>query len=534
MYTVIDLFAGAGGLSLGFEQTGEFKIVLAAENNTNAAKTYKKNHPDTEIKDDVRNINYIDVRRNYGAIDILIGGPPCQGFSNANRQRAAISTNNALVKEFIRAIRELKPSVFVMENVSMIQSETHRFYCTDSDSSELKRLQINIKEDRIILSAIFPELSEVLEDIKSSLHNYKSYIWEEKVFHAVNLLYKRLSDDDKFRGTWEKYAQKLKRYANSERRCLPDDCIGAVYQDLYTAIEEVSEAEGDLTRLKNAIRIAAQFQKVYRQFQNIDSNQIKVFGIESDKELYVKVQSYSVLDYLMHSLKSEVFPYNINHGVLNAADFGVPQKRERFIIIGSRIGDKPKMPKPVFNEDNYRTVRQAIEDLEVFQPSKNPSDASVSRPPYDSKGNSLIESLRNAEVIENHFNTATRKTSQDRFDALKEGENFHTLPDSLKSNYADGKRTQSTIYLKLKYDEPSETVVNVRKSMCVHPSKSRSLSVREAARLQTFPDSFVFLGTKDSQYQQVGNAVPPIMARAIADHLAKALDEGLKGEKIGG
>ena len=81
-----------------------------------------------------------------------------------------------------------------------------------------------------------------------------------------------------------------------------------------------------------------------------------------------------------------------------------------------------------------------------------------------------------------------------------------------------------TIYLKLKYDEPSGTVVNVRKSMWVHPAISRALSVREAARLQTFPDSFVFMGTKDSQYQQVGIAVPPILARAIAETVLKYLD----------
>ena len=122
----------------------------------------------------------------------------------------------------------------------------------------------------------------------------------------------------------------------------------------------------------------------------------------------------------------------------------------------------------------------------------------------------------------------------DRFKALKQGENFHALNDSLKTNtYTDASRTQRTIYLRLNYDEPSGTVVNVRKSMWIHPTLDRAISVREAARLQTFPDSFVFCGTKDKQYQQVGNAVPPIMARAIADHLAKVLDNGAEGENIG-
>lgn len=130
MYKIIDLFAGAGGLSLGFQQTGKFNIVMAAENNPNARDTYSRNHPNTEILSDVKEIDYKDIRRRYGAIDVVIGGPPCQGFSNANRQRATISTNNGLVKEYVRAIIELKPSMFVMENVSMLKSDVHRFYCT--------------------------------------------------------------------------------------------------------------------------------------------------------------------------------------------------------------------------------------------------------------------------------------------------------------------------------------------------------------------------------------------------------------------
>ena len=112
----------------------------------------------------------------------------------------------------------------------------------------------------------------------------------------------------------------------------------------------------------------------------------------------------------------------------------------------------------------------------------------------------------------------------ERFKALKQGQNFHSLDDDLKTNtYTDVSRTQNTIYLRLDYDQPSGTVVNVRKSMWVHPVLDRAVSVREAARLQTFPDSFVFCGTKDKQYQQVGNAVPPIMAKAIAKKLAKQL-----------
>lgn len=113
-----------------------------------------------------------------------------------------------------------------------------------------------------------------------------------------------------------------------------------------------------------------------------------------------------------------------------------------------------------------------------------------------------------------------------RFEAIKEGENFHSLDAALKENtYTDTTRTQKTIYQRLKYKDPSGTVVNVRKSMWIHPVKNRAVSVREAARLQTFPDSFRFIGTKDSQYQQVGNAVPPFLAKAIAEKLAEYLSK---------
>ena len=136
-------------------------------------------------------------------------------------------------------------------------------------------------------------------------------------------------------------------------------------------------------------------------------------------------------------------------------------------------------------------------------------------------------------VLRNHIVTNTTKTAMQRFKALKQGQNFHALDDSLKTNtYTDASRTQNTIYLRLDYDEPSGTVVNVRKSMWIHPTKDRAISVREAARLQTFPDSFVFCGTKDKQYQQVGNAVPPIMAKSIAKKLANLLKKGLEAQGL--
>jgi len=120
VYTIVDLFAGAGGLSLGFTQTGRFDVKAAFENSSSAQQTYKRNHGDVQIFDDVEYALCKKQKKALGPIDVVIGGPPCQGFSNANRQKNhAISQNNSLVKKFIQAVLNLKPAAVIMENVSM-------------------------------------------------------------------------------------------------------------------------------------------------------------------------------------------------------------------------------------------------------------------------------------------------------------------------------------------------------------------------------------------------------------------------------
>lgn len=145
MFKTIDLFAGAGGLSLGFQQTGKFEIVAAAEINENARKTYQHNisanNPNFIFINNVVGYDFRELNKSVGGIDVVIGGPPCQGFSNANRQKNhLISMNNGLVKEYFRAIKEIRPRAFVMENVSMLRSDTHRFYESYKDNDEIEAL----------------------------------------------------------------------------------------------------------------------------------------------------------------------------------------------------------------------------------------------------------------------------------------------------------------------------------------------------------------------------------------------------------
>ena len=525
-YSLIDLFAGAGGLSLGFAQTGQFKIVMAAENNENARKTYARNHDVNELKEDVRKIDYKEIHRKYGPIDVVIGGPPCQGFSNANRQRAIISMNNGLVKEFYRAVMELKPAMFVMENVSTIQSDTHRFYCTTGETEELTKLGIDPKAEDIILSKVLPMPNCTIESIEALFARCQDYLWSEKFFHAVDILFKRIGSKDKFMASYRKYKAFMKKSIQDYSFQDTDDPIIQAYQKLYRALEVEYDDYESATDLIATIDVSDKIQRMFRKYNELKENNIEIQSVSISNGISVKVKSYPVLDYIRAVVKSDQFPYEIQASTLKALEFGAPQKRERFIIIGSRIGEQPTMPSGSFSmEGNHRTVKDAIGDLEKINPSQEQNLQGIPLPQIELINGTLLSDLRDSSILFNHFNTVTGEVAQERFDALAEGENFHSLPDKLKSTYSNEKRTQSTIYMKLKYDEPCGTVVNVRKSMWIHPTESRSLSVREAARLQTFPDSFVFIGTKDSQYQQVGNAVPPILARAIAEKVLEYLNK---------
>ena len=107
----------------------------------------------------------------------------------------------------------------------------------------------------------------------------------------------------------------------------------------------------------------------------------------------------------------------------------------------------------------------------------------------------------------------------ERYSYIKQGENWKAIPDKLMQNYANKANCHSGIYRRLKADEPSVVISNYRKNMLIHPFQDRGLSVREAARLQSFPDKFIFKGSLMHIQQQIGNAVPPLLAKAVFEKI---------------
>ena len=528
MYKILDLFAGAGGLSLGFEMTGQFEVVAIVENNKNAAKTYIKNHPGLKNYDDILKVNFRKIVEENGKIDVVIGGPPCQGFSNANRQRRQlINGSNELVKRYVKAIEEIRPKAFVMENVKTIASDKHAFCLTHDDYDYITHtLQLQIHDRDVVLYE-----GEYVNEINELCENHDAHelsLLSEEELYVIYNLYKKRNQLQKY---FEKTAN-VKKVENIIGHMEVKEEMPNWYNNstmnARNVLQSMIDRVGNIDI--NSIGLVRDFWDIQRFFQGIlelDSKNAIFERIVANRSITVRMHTYIVIDFIRSVFKH--LGYAINGKVLNAASFGVPQTRERFILIGVKeeaVNSEIHLPEDLIeNPNDYISVKQAIGDLVRYMPATQSMDEiqkRVSMPVINSYYRKLVLDSTGKEIF-NHVCTETRETALERFGMIRQGENFHSLPDELKHTYENPARTQNTIYKRLAYDHPSDTVVNVRKSMWIHPELNRAVSAREAARLQSFPDSYIFWGTKDSVYQQIGNAVPPLLGRAVAEKVLELI-----------
>jgi DNA (cytosine-5)-methyltransferase 1 len=367
---VLDLFCGAGGMSLGFETAG-YHVGAAVDIDPWSCKTHAANLLSKSLNLDLTSIGKPRdlLKALYlPSVDIIIGGPPCQGFSRVGKGKIKSlirngtlpwkrDPRNRLCLEFVRFVKSLMPLAFVMENVPDIQ------------------------------------------------------------------LYRR----------------------------------GEFVHDLTGIFEDLG--------------------------------------------------------------------YQVYSGVLSAADFGVPQRRQRFFMIGIQTGKEFIWPKPSTRKEV--TLRTAISDLPpaVCDGSNGIveycSIPSTEFQRYARKN--MIGSM--AEVIFDHVTRSVRSDDRIIFRLLKPGDKYLHVPSELRRYRSDIFRDK---YTKLRWDEPSWTITaHLAKDgyRYIHPDgrQARTISVREAARLQSFPDNYRFTGYRTNRYRQIGNAVPPLLARVVAEALLKAI-----------
>jgi DNA (cytosine-5)-methyltransferase 1 len=231
--------------------------------------------------------------------------------------------------------------------------------------------------------------------------------------------------------------------------------------------------------------------------------------------------------------------YAISGEIALAADYGVPQLRQRVIFLATRLSDEPighptpsHAGEPHPDRLPHRTVSEAIGDLPLIGVDSHDSVVRYARPPQDD----YQEDLRSSgEVVYNHVTRPPSDLALSVIERVKQGEGLRSLPiDTLPARFRKmrtistgaHRRDCTTLYYRLAEDRPAYTITcyftNVSAGAFTHPAANRSISAREASRIQSFPDWFRFLGSYIPR--QIGNAVPPMMARAFGEVLVDHLE----------
>ena len=224
--------------------------------------------------------------------------------------------------------------------------------------------------------------------------------------------------------------------------------------------------------------------------------------------------------------------YNCEYKLLSAADYGVPQARPRFILIGVRDGDTIGFPEPthgnvdsnrdLFTSDlkPYCTVWDALSDLPVIHQGEGEEELQHSGH-YHNEYQEQRRGERQPGAIFNHRATRHSDIITQRYAAIPEGGNNSQVPAEL--------RTKKINVFKLDSQRPSRTVTCNHRTDLLHPKVPRGTTVREAARLQSFDDDYQFFGNLTrkakwvTQDDQVGNAVPPLLAKALGEHIKRQM-----------
>jgi DNA (cytosine-5)-methyltransferase 1 len=234
--------------------------------------------------------------------------------------------------------------------------------------------------------------------------------------------------------------------------------------------------------------------------------------------------------------------YTTEWRLLNAAHFGVPQKRERFVMFGVEKGIKIKFPEPTHSyegstigyRDRSRIISARVDDLfaqpPVLQPAVTVMDAIGDLPPVESGDETFeytmapktayqSERRKAAKALSMHAATAHSKKMLEII--RHSGKNISCIPKHLITSGF------SSSYSRLDANEPSVTLtvnfVHPASNRCIHPVQQRALTAREGARLQSYDDTFQFAGNRTQVVRQIGNAVPPLLGRAIARSVADML-----------
>lgn len=239
--------------------------------------------------------------------------------------------------------------------------------------------------------------------------------------------------------------------------------------------------------------------KLFVQFVRMIDELSPTWFIMENVTGLLSMNSGTVKDAIFEAFKK--IGYSVEAKVLNAVDYGVPQNRKRAIFIGNNAGYKIEFPQPSHGHD--------CGQLGFFENEK--------LKPFVTVGEAFKGILKKSR-LDNHIFPVHADIVLKRMSFVPEGGNQKNIPEEFKPP-----QKFLNTYGRLHREKPSNTIHTrfdvASTGSLYHPTENRALTVREGARLQSFPDSYKFSGKKGSQYRQVGNAVPPLLAKALGDKI---------------
>lgn len=303
---------------------------------------------------------------------------------------------------------------------------------------------------------------------------------------------------------------------NKDINDLDEDCLGKVLNGQKVDIVVggppcQSYSTVGKRQLDERANLFMQYKRILQMLQPkafVFENVIGILSMDKGR-LFERVQS-----------EFESIGYTLKYKVLDAVDYGVPQHRERVILVGFK-GENPFIyPEATHGEGKkpYVTLKEAIGDLPVLKSGQQSSA-------YDKNAdNEFLTFVRQSDCdLTEHAAPKNGEHLIRIMEALQDGQSKDDLPEEIrpKSGYGN-------TYAKLWWEKPSTTITRnfacPSSSRCIHPRDSRAMSIREGARLQSFPDDYKFYGSDGMKRLEIGNAVPPLLSMAIARQMLNAIN----------
>lgn len=465
-YNFIDFFSGAGGLSYGFEKAG-FNLKLAIEKNPNYKKTFNSNHLNKVFKEFELSFESVEELRDLN-IDLIIGSPPCQGFSDARGCRHAMKkkdkVRNSLSFVFLKIVEYLQPKMVLLENVKGLS--------TYKSNGSLILNRILEKFDKINYDVCY----EILNAIDFGIPQNR-----ERIFFLA------AHKDFRFNPTLTKKTI-LQNLNLKGKKCILRD----VFSDLPLKIN------GNSYYTKKC-RDATDYQKLMRKDNiNVISNH-DVLVYPNDKELNL-IQK-------------------------------IPQGK---VYRSSRFGDRYigvwELYKNQLLQDERELLlflckKRTLNEYKELKTKYQEGYLRIDKFPTDKDGKFY------SDILMKNTGLKRNRSPQEIIDSLiKKGfVRKRIFEDGNNHYFAYDINTKSGIrpkYRRLSYQEPCSTIqtVSFKVNELIHPEANRPLTFREGARIQSFPDNFIFYGSKADITTMIGNAVPPLMAYHLGLYIHSILD----------